>query len=70
MVHIATLVAVNLIVPSAQPLETVQYRDRAEIAHRPIDTAAEAHAAPAPGYRPHYFDDREFWPPSIASRSS
>jgi outer membrane protein assembly factor BamD len=59
MVHVATLVALNLLLPATQPFETVQFGDRADIVLKPID-AAEAHARRHMDIGRHYFVDREF----------
>jgi hypothetical protein len=59
MVPIATLVAVALVSPLPQPVETVQFLPRADVAGTPTD-AAEQHAARHLDIGRRYFEEREF----------
>jgi hypothetical protein len=58
MVPIATLVAVTLLFPLSQPIEPVQFRDRAEVAA--TTDAVDRHAGRHLDIGRHYFDEREF----------
>ena len=61
MVHIATLVAVNLLVPATQPLETIQFADRTETAALALhDIAADQHARRHLDIGRSYFGEREY----------
>jgi len=61
MVHIATFVAVHLLVPVTQPLETVQFTDRAEVAVlAPQEIAADRHASRHLEIGRSYFGEREY----------
>jgi outer membrane protein assembly factor BamD len=62
MIHIAMFVAVNLLVPVTQPLETTQFPDRAEIAAlTPHDLAADRHASRHLEIGRSYFGEREYF---------
>jgi outer membrane protein assembly factor BamD len=60
MVHIATFVAVSLLLPAAQPLEPIQVTDRTEtVALAPQDIAGE-HAGRHLDIGRGYFGEREY----------
>jgi len=61
MVHLATFVAVNLLVPVTQPLAPVQFTDRTETAAlAPQDIAADRQAGRHLDIGRSYFGEREY----------